>query len=123
MNFGNFRKWVENQLLPNFKQNSVLILDNAAYHNVQEGRCPTSACRNGDIQDFLRRHDIPFSANMLKAELLEICKRHKQAPVYVVDEILRRHGHLTLRLPPYHADLNAIEQIWGDMKAILLERT
>ena len=122
MNFENFRKWLENQLLPNLKPNSVLILDNAAYHNVQEDRCPTSACRKGDIQDYLRRHEIPFGAKMLKAELLEIYKRHKRPPVYIVDEILRRHGHLTLRLPPYHADLNAIELIWADVKGYIARK-
>ena len=50
---------------------------------------------------------------MLKPELLELCKKNKSAPVYVVDEA---HGHCAIRLPPYHSDLNAIELIWGDLK-------
>ena len=40
-------------------------------------------------------------------------------PVYIVDEILRRHGHLRLRLSPYHADLNAFELIWADVKGYI----
>lgn len=41
---------------------------------------------------------------------------HRTAPVYVVDEVLERHGHKPLRLPPYHADLNAKELIWSQLK-------
>ena len=103
-NFENFRKWLEKQLVPNLKSKSVLILDNAAYHNLQQDRCPTSAYRKADIQNYLLRHDIPFGARMLKAELLEICRRNKRDPMYIVDEILRTHGYVSLRLPPYHAD-------------------
>ena len=36
--------------------------------------------------------------------------------MYIVDETLRKYGPLALKLPPYHADLNAIELIWGDVK-------
>ena len=36
--------------------------------------------------------------------------------MYIVDEILRKYGPLALQLPPYLADLNAIELIWGDVK-------
>ena len=122
MNFENFKKWMENQLLPNLKPKSVLILDNAAYHNVQQDRCPTSSYRKADIQDYLRRHNVTFAENMLKAELLQLCKRHKQQPVYIIDEILRKLGHLALRLPPYHADLNAIELIWGDVKGYVARK-
>ena len=122
MNFENFRKLLDNQLLLNLKPNSVLILVNTAYHNVQEDRCPTSACRKGDTQEYIRRHEIPFGPKMLKAELLEICKRHKKAPVYIVDEILRKHGRLALRLPPYHAGLNATELIWGDVKRHIVRK-
>lgn len=122
MNFENFKSWLEKQLVPNLKPNSVVILDNAPYHNVQVDKCPTTANRKDDIRDYLRRHNIPFGDKMFKAELLEICKKHKQDPVYMVDDILRQHGHLSLRLPPYHADLNAIELIWGDLKGYIARK-
>jgi len=34
MNWDNFSKWFETQLLPNIPANSLIILDNARYHNV-----------------------------------------------------------------------------------------
>ena len=38
---------------------------------------------------------------------------------YVVDEILMKHIHLPLHLPPYHPDLNPIELVWGEIKGEL----
>ena len=33
----------------------------------------------------------------------------------MLDNILRQHGHHCLRLPAYHADLNAIEFVWAQV--------
>lgn len=122
MNFENFKKWLQEKLLPNLQPNSVIVLDNAAYHNVQQDKCPTAASRKAVIQEWLSRHNIAYSPDMLKAELLELCKRNKTAPVYVIDQILQTHGHTALRLPPYHADLNAIELIWSDIKGFIARK-
>lgn len=116
MNQHNFMKWLSEKLIPNLPPNSVLVLDNASYHNVQVDRCPTTATRKADMQSWLSRHNIQFAPKMLKPELLMLCKQHKTEPVYVVDELLARHGHQALRLPPYHAELNPIELIWANLK-------
>ena len=119
MNFNNFSKWLNERLIPNLKSKSVVILDNASYHNVQKDKCPTTATRKADIQGWLQRKNIPFTSTMLKPELLELCKKNKSTPVYVIDEMLKAHGHCAIRLPPYHADLNAIELIWVDIKGFV----
>ena len=119
MNAANFMKWLQEMLIPNLPVKCLLVMDNAAYHNVQVDRCPTTATRKAEIQGWLQRHGIQYDAKMLKAESLQLCKQHKQAPKYVVDEVLRRHGHEAIRLSPYHADLNPIELIWGNLKGTL----
>ena len=48
-------------------------------------------------------------AQLLKAELLQICKQHKPTPSFLLDNILKEYGHDCLRLPAYHADLNSTE--------------
>lgn len=53
---------------------------------------------------------------MLKPQLLDVCKRNKPQPTFVLDELLKTHGHDVLRLPQYHAELNAIELIWANIK-------
>jgi hypothetical protein len=34
MNWDNFSKWFQEQLLKNIPENSLIIMDNAPYHNV-----------------------------------------------------------------------------------------
>ena len=116
MNADNFFKWVRERLIPNLPAKSVVIIDNAPYHNIQIDKCPTTATRKADIQAWMNRHNIAFTADMFKPELLQLCRQNKPSPSYVLDNLLREHGHECLRLPPYHADLNAIELIWGIMK-------
>lgn len=61
---------------------------------------------------------IEYADNMLKnkTELLQLCKKYKPQPKYVIDEMLRSHGHECIRLQPYHADLNIIELVWAKVK-------
>lgn len=122
MNFDNFVKWLEERLIPNLPERSVLILDNAAYHNVQIDKCPTQSTRKLDIQQWLDRHGIQYSTGLLKAELLQLCKLNKPAPTFRVDQLLKDNGHSALRLPPYHADLNPIEMIWSNLKGYIGRR-
>jgi len=53
---------------------------------------------------------------MRKVDLLAKCKRHRLAPRYLLDETLAQHSHTCLRLSQYHAELNAIELIWANIK-------
>lgn len=123
MNFVNFKKWLEEKLIPNLAANSVVVIDNASYHNKLDERCPTQATRKDDVKDWLRNHGLPFRDDMLKAELLNICKRNKpDQPKYTIDTILRQHGHDVVRLPPYHPDLNPIELIWSRLKRDVAEK-
>lgn len=100
----------------------MLVVDNAPYHNLQVDKCPSQSSRKADIQAWLRRLGIPFSEGLLKAELLQLCKTHKPAPIYILDSTLKQHGHDCLRLPAYHADLNAIELIWAQVKGEVARR-
>lgn len=97
---------------------SVVILDDASYYNIKVDRRPTQSTKKADIRAWLQRHGAAYSPEMLKHELLTLCKIHRTALVYVVDEVLEQHGHKALRLPPYHADLNAIELIWSQLKGM-----
>ena len=116
MNSEKFVCWLRGQLIPNLPPKSVVVIDNASYHSVQEDKCPTQSTRKADIQAWLTRNNVAWSNDMLKVELLELCKTHRPLPTYVVDESLKQHGHTAIRLPPYHAELNSIELIWAMLK-------
>ena len=117
MNWDNFSKWFKTQLLPNIPENSLIILDNARYHNIfSEDTFPVSTTRKKTLCDWLDRNDIPWTTDMLKPELYELCKRLAPLPEYRLDQIAETAGHSILRTPQYHPELQPIETCWGVVK-------
>jgi hypothetical protein len=110
-------KWLQEKLIPNLESKSVIVVDNASYHNVQLNRHPTSNTRKGEMLSWLDERGIRYSSDITKAELYDLIKRHKpQYETFAIDHLLAHHGHTVLRLPPYHPDLNPIEKMWAIVK-------
>lgn len=117
MNEELFTKWFKDQLLPNIPVNSLIIMDNASYHNVlSTSSAPTGACKKERIQSWLEQQNVPLSKDCLKVELVEILNKFSPSPTYKLDEIAAEHGHKILRTPPYHPELQPIETCWGIVK-------
>lgn len=117
MNFNNYKRWLKDQLIPNLPEKSVLVIDNASYHNVQLNPSPTSNTKKADMIRWLIRNDVQCNEKMLKPELYQLIKLNKsRTKMYEIDAILAEHDHSALRLPPYHPDLNPIEMIWSTIK-------
>lgn len=117
MNWSVFRQWFTEQLLPNIKKNSLIIMDNAAYHNVlTEEAFPKPAYSSRKLQDWLTHNEIPWTKDMLKAELLELCSRFAPKPEFAIDKLAAERGHTVLRTPPYHPELQPIEVCWAVVK-------
>ncbi|KAJ0170377.1 hypothetical protein K1T71_014305 [Dendrolimus kikuchii] len=68
------------------------------------------------MQDWLREYNVDFTPDNTKVELLSLIKRTQSEKIYTIDEMLKAAGHIVLRLPPYHPDLNPIELVWADVK-------
>ena len=110
MNHKLFTKWFREKLLPNIPKNSLIIMDNASYHNVLSVHSsPTVNCKKEKIRDWLEQSNIPVKKDCLKVESVEILNRIAPPPIYAVDEIAAEHGHKILRTPPYHPELQPIE--------------
>lgn len=117
MNYELFAKWFERELIPNIPGNSLILMDNATYHNVlSETSAPTANCKKEAIKVWLEKNGIPLPADCLKAEMIEILKRVAPAPTYAIDEIAAKYGHQVLRTPPYHPELQPIETCWAVVK-------
>ncbi|XP_072377997.1 uncharacterized protein [Diabrotica undecimpunctata] len=117
MNHQNYMKWLKDKLLPNLPSNSVLVIDNASYHNVTLEKCPTSASKKDIMKKWLTERNIFFDESETKPELYsKVLIAKPKNPVYAVDQLLAQHGHSVLRLPPYHPELNPIEKIWAILK-------
>lgn len=117
MNHEIFKKWFSEKLLPNIPKRSLIILDNASYHNaLAEMSAPTPACSKARIRSWLEANKVPCGEDWVKAELLDILRRMAPEPTYAIDEIARAAGHEVLRTPPYHPELQPIEMCWGVVK-------
>ena len=69
------------------------------------------------MQAWLTKHNIAWSNDMLKVELLELCRTHRPLPTYFVDETLKQHEHRDCDpVAPYYAELNSNELIWAMLK-------
>jgi transposase len=117
MNWDLFEKWFTEMLLPNIPENSLIIMDNASYHNIlSEHSPPTPQCSKKKIMQWLEHNKIHCRNDCLKPELVEILGKLAPEPLYAIDEIARSHGHEVIRTPPYHPELQPIETCWGVVK-------
>ncbi len=117
MNYDIFSKWFEEKLLPNIPDGSLIIMDNASYHNVLSDKSDTMASSKKEvIYNWLESKGMPVKNDMLKAELVEMLGKITTSSTYALDEIAEKRGHRVLRTPPYHPELQPIEICWGVVK-------
>lgn len=123
INSDRYQTWLRNQLIPNLPSNSVLVIDNAPYHNSLLIKPPNSNTRKADMVSWLQKHDIPCNSSLTKPEIYETVKQNKSNHTkYAIDQILNEYGHAVIRLPPYHPDFNPIENIWSQIKGYVAKK-
>ncbi|KAH8026676.1 hypothetical protein HPB51_024172 [Rhipicephalus microplus] len=92
-----FEEWFTNKLLPNIPPFSVIVMDNAPYHSVALEKAPTKSTRKADIQLWLTKKGVPWSEDMVRAELLELSQKvNTPSIVYRIDTLAATHGHEVL---------------------------
>ena len=116
MNWDNFSKWFARRLLKNIPPKSIVVLDNARYHNVSDAKTPGINSTKKQLRDWLSRNNHKWSGDMLKPELLEMCKKIAPAPQYCLDQIAAEYDISILRTPQYHPELQPIESCWAVVK-------
>ena len=121
MNATIFEDWLENKLIPNLPEKSLIVMDNATYHSRRDPTTvsPTMASKKQEMIEWLEERNIQFNRQgqgSYKKDLYELITNHKQPVSYVSDQLIRKHGHDVLRLPPYHCMFNPIELLWGVIK-------
>lgn len=120
MNGDHYEKWFSQKLLPLLPPGIVVVMDNAPYHSVKQEKVPRMSSLKKDIQAWLSEKGVPWSSDMVKAELMKLVDNvHASGDRYRVDCIAEAAGHLVVRLPPYHCQLNPIELVWSDVKGFV----
>ena len=77
MNAENLDNWIQQKLLPNITKNSVIVINNAPYHSVQENKPPIKNSRKGDIIEWLKSNKIQCTQKMTKFELMHLVQTNK----------------------------------------------
>ena len=123
MNGEIFQSWLTHSVLPTLDRPSCIVMDNASYHNIvaHEDKIPTSSTTKRAIQEWLTNEKVQFAPDCLKPELLSLVKSQNKPKKFQVDEMILQHGHLCLRLPPYHSHLNPIELVWAKVKGTVAD--
>jgi len=116
MNATNFIKWMTEKVIPNLPDKSLVVMDNAPYHCTQTNKAPTISNLKSELQQWL------IEKNWTKPVLYDLINKNKEPPIYAIDELLKQHNHETVRLPPYHCELNPIEKIWNLVKRRIAEK-
>lgn len=117
MNWDLFKKWFTEMLLPNIPEGSLIIMDNAPYHNILSDHSPpTPQSSKKKIREWLEQNKVYCRDDCLKPELVEILKKMAPEPIYAIDELAAAQGHKVLRTPQYHPELQPIETCWGVVK-------
>ena len=56
---------------------SLIVMDNASYHNTQTEKIPTKSSRKAEMRECLTNHGISFDDSDLKVDLMEKIKDAK----------------------------------------------
>ena len=99
------------------KYGSVCIhMDGASYHKRRAEYIPTSSAKKQEIIDWLNAHDVAFSDELRRPELLELVKINKEKVPFSCVKIAEQYEHEVNYTPPYHCELQPIEGIWSVVK-------
>ncbi|CAB4474390.1 unnamed protein product [Rhizophagus irregularis] len=88
-------------------------MDGASYHKRRVENIPTSSTKKQEIVEWLTAHNISFSNELQKPELLELVQMHKEKVSFTCVEIAKQYGHEVFYTPPYHCELQPIEGVWA----------
>lgn len=97
-----FKLFLVEVLLPELRKPSVIVIDNAEHHCEKFVTSkPSFDSLKDDLKTWLDKHNVPYDNSMSRAELYLLTERctNKECSIYVIDNILRDHGHVLLRLP------------------------
>jgi transposase len=128
MNENNFKKWFTEQLLPNIPDNSVIVMDNASYHNTyKEDGVPSLNSKKVMLQKWLDENGVSYGEKYLRSQLIELINNFRPKRVFTLDDILlndpilKKRNIRILRTPQYHPELQPIEKCWAVIKQYMAQ--
>ena len=100
---------------------SVIVLDNAPYHSKNSESYSNSKWEKTQLLDWLNKKNISVPPKALRAELRVLMKQETEKfPSKIIEAIAEQAGHVVLRLPPCHCELNPTESACAAEKNYVL---
>ena len=110
--------WWRDQLLPSLMEPSIIVVDNAKYHNAFGKHVPDlREMKKKECQEYMTSKGIPFAQAMSSVELRQKIRAYiaaNEKPEIV--RLAELAGHEVLFIPPYYSDLQPIQLVWGHIK-------
>lgn len=119
-----FQAWVVYQLVPFLPKDAVVVFINVPFGKVLREDIPSLACSRESVVKSLRDRGIDFEEAASKPELIETYRAHvakEDRSLLWLESIVEESGHVTLRMPPYLADLNPMEKVWQTLNDQIAE--
>ena len=115
-NSSNFLQWWKEQLLPNLKQPSLIIMDNEIHHCAYPNDVPKGHTKKADWQGYLQSCNVPFHNNETVPMLKAKAKEHIKSEKFVMQVLVEAERHRILFTPPCHSNFQAIKLLWTKLK-------
>ena len=119
-----YQKWFKS-VLENIPRDSVIVMDNASYHNTRKSDAPTSKSTKKFMINWLlqRGYSEEDLEGNLRPAIWDICKcKIAEDPPMAIDELAKEKGVQLVRTPPYHCEFQPIEMIWSFIKRKVADR-
>lgn len=122
MDHQTFSHYVDECLIPKLEKGSVLVMDNASYHNFKRLRKPTKSRTKKDMVQWLKDKGMNVNDKLTKDQIFQQVQSVPDDDLCDIDRRLTEAGIIVERLPPYHPELNPIENVWGTVKGKIASR-
>ena len=107
------------QLLPNIPDHSIIVLDNASYHNGVLEKVPTKSSLKREMQEWLDKHGIRYDSSDLKVDLFSKIVAAQPKTIYLTDKEAEDKGHEVVHSLVAHCELNLIDLAWAQVKEFI----
>ncbi|EXX65837.1 hypothetical protein RirG_129490 [Rhizophagus irregularis DAOM 197198w] len=91
-------------------------MDGASYHKRRGETISSSNAKKQNLIDWLNAHEISFSSDLKRPELLELVRINKEKVPFSCIKIAEQYEHEFSFPPPYHCDPQPIEGVWAVVK-------
>lgn len=110
-----FQKWFQQQLLPNLKKQSLIVMDRCPFHMVGKDSILPKQMKKVELQQWLTDQGVKWEEKWLKPRLLEEVEKRRDKKT-MVEVFAEKQGHRVIFLPVHHPELNPIELVWNTAK-------